>query len=191
MLCASILFTCAYTMSMFVPSCDHCYWEMGPLLLSGVGYAIYATVIWGSIPYTVPPSAVGTAFGMCTAIQNIGQGIAPLIYGPIHDHTQDKMFGWFWVDSFFVSMNLIGIVLHIALYIIDIKYHDGILNRVDKDDTLAELIASPGPEKKKGDLIRESMARKSRASQHLIEYKIDPNVRASLRRSLAKVGKNI
>lgn len=72
MLMSSIILVAAYSISMFLPECDKCYYEMVPLALSGVGYSIYATTIWGSIPYTVPPSAVGTAFGMCTAIQNIG-----------------------------------------------------------------------------------------------------------------------
>ena len=68
MLVSSLILVAAYTISMFLPECDKCYYEMGPLVLSGIGYSIYATTIWGSIPYTVPPSAVGTAFGMCTAI---------------------------------------------------------------------------------------------------------------------------
>jgi MFS family permease len=60
---------------------------MAPLLLSGIGYAIYATVIWGSIPYTVPPEAVGSAFGLVTSIQNLGQTIAPYAVGVIRDNT--------------------------------------------------------------------------------------------------------
>ena len=98
-----------------------------------------------------------------------------------------KNFGWFWVVTFFVGINLFGIVWHITLYIYDIRNNDGILNKVDADDQLAELTASPGPGKKTGDLIRESMA-KNRASQALVEYKVDANVRSSLRRSLAKRG---
>ena len=68
MICSSIILIIAYATSMFIPKCNKCYNEMVPLVLSGIGYAIYATVIWGSIPYTVPPEAVGSAFGLVTAI---------------------------------------------------------------------------------------------------------------------------
>lgn len=48
-------------------------------VLIGIGYSIYATAIWGSIPYTVPEKVLGSAFGMTTAIQNSGLVVAPLI----------------------------------------------------------------------------------------------------------------
>lgn len=41
---------------------------MYPLVLVGIGYSIYAAAIWGSVPYVVDPSSVGTAFGIATAI---------------------------------------------------------------------------------------------------------------------------
>lgn len=48
-------------------------------VLIGIGYSIYATAIWGSIPYTVPEKVIGSAFGMTTALQNSGLVVAPLI----------------------------------------------------------------------------------------------------------------
>ena len=65
---SSIILTAAYSISMFLPECDQCYSEMYPLVLTGVGYSIYAAAIWGSVPYVVTPQTVGTAFGICTAI---------------------------------------------------------------------------------------------------------------------------
>ena len=49
--------------------------------------------------------------------------------------------------------------MHIVLYFVDLKRYDGILNRVDSGDKLADLITSPPPGKTKGELIRESMAK--------------------------------
>lgn len=66
---SSIILICAFTVSMLMPSCtDQCYNEVYPLVLIGFGYSLYASVIWGSIPYTVDASTVGTAFGIVTAI---------------------------------------------------------------------------------------------------------------------------
>lgn len=69
------------------------------------------------------------------------------------------MLGYYWVDFFFVAVNVYGVLMHIVLYIVDIKRYDGILNKVDVGDTLADLITSPPPGKTKGELIRESMAK--------------------------------
>ena len=38
------------------------------------------------------------------------------------------------MDAYFVLINIIGLVLNITLYFMDIKYYDGILNKVDKED---------------------------------------------------------
>ena len=38
------------------------------------------------------------------------------------------------MDAYFILINIVGLFLNIALYFIDIKYYDGILNKVDKED---------------------------------------------------------
>ena len=53
---------------MMMPQCDKCHNEVYPLVLTGIGYSIYASAIWGSVPYVVAPHTVGTAFGLTTAI---------------------------------------------------------------------------------------------------------------------------
>lgn len=65
---SSVILIIAYTLSMFMPACDQCYNEMYPLVFTGIGYSIYAAAIWGSVPYTVAPQTVGSAFGIATAI---------------------------------------------------------------------------------------------------------------------------
>ena len=82
------------------------------------------------MPYTVPPQTVGSAFGICTAIQNIGLVVAPTLVGLIKDNTT-KGFGYYYVSFFFAVINVVALLMNLALYIIDIKYYDGILNKVD------------------------------------------------------------
>ena len=67
------------------------------------------------------------------AIQNIGLSIAPTIVGYIKDHTT-KMFGYYYVEMFFVGINIIGLACNITLYYVDITYNNGILDRVNKGD---------------------------------------------------------
>ena len=45
------------------------------------------------------------------------------------------------------------------MYYVDIKYYDGVLNRVDDGDAIEELMSSPAPGKRAGDVIRASAAK--------------------------------
>jgi nitrate/nitrite transporter NarK len=65
---SSIILLVAHVINMIIPDCNKCYSELGPLVLIGMGYSIYAAALWGSIPYVVDAKTVGTAFGFCTAI---------------------------------------------------------------------------------------------------------------------------
>lgn len=96
-----------------------------------------------------------------------------------------KMIGTYYTgaDLFFIGVNVIGLLSNVALYYVDIKYHGGVLDKVDAGDQLTALISSPKPGTK-GEIIRESI-RKGGDAAKLAQYKTDDDVRASLRRSLA------
>ena len=78
---SSLILIVAFTISLFLPDTEGSKLELIPLVLLGFGYSIYCSAIWGSIPYVVEPHTIGTAFGLCTAIQNIGLTVSPLIVG--------------------------------------------------------------------------------------------------------------
>jgi nitrate/nitrite transporter NarK len=84
---SSFVMIIAFAISANLPATDGSRLETIPLVLVGVAYSIYCAAIWGSIPYAVPAQSVGTAFGICTAIQNIGLVIAPTLVGWIKTHT--------------------------------------------------------------------------------------------------------
>lgn len=112
---------------MYLPDCpadEKCYDEVVPLVMCGLGYSIYASVIWGSIPYTVEPRTVGTAYGICTAIQNIGLAYAPWQVSYIIDsrkNAEGKGNFYEGADWFFIGVNVIGLISGIVLYYIDIN----------------------------------------------------------------------
>ena len=106
----------------------------------------------GLHPYTVEPRTVGTAYGICTAIQNIGLAYAPWQVSKIINMTtaldsEGKVIGTYYkgADIFFIAVNIVGLASGIVLYIIDIKFNNGILNKVDDGDELGALITSPQP----------------------------------------------
>ena len=83
---------------------------------------------------------------------------------------------------FFVGVNVVGFFTNAYLYYIDIKYHDGILNRVDDGQAIADLMTSPVQDRKA--LLKESMGR-SQDRQVLVDYQLDRNSRTALKRSMA------
>jgi len=89
--------------------------------------------------------------------------IAPTVVAYIRDQTADVEFGYYWVCAFFVAVNIVGLICNSLLYIIDIKYHDGVLNRVEKEDQLNQLMLSPEADTSRKDMIRDSLARSSHA----------------------------
>lgn len=124
-------------MSLMASECHQCNNEIYPLILAGIGYSIYAAAIWGSIPLVVPESAVGTAYGITSAIQNIGLTVAPTFVGYIKDRTLQIDHGFFWVHAFFVSINILGFILNVMLYYIDIYHNDRVLDTIKNADTKA------------------------------------------------------
>jgi len=99
-------------------------------VLLGIGYALYASVMWASIPLVVDPKTVGTAFGLTTAVQNIGLGFSPLIVGAIIDNTS-KDHGYFWASVFFACCGVVGMITGFFILCID-NARGGVLNKVDK-----------------------------------------------------------
>jgi MFS family permease len=124
----------------------------------GLAYSIYAAAIWGSIPYVVLPHTVGTAFGLAMAVQNIGLSFAPAIVAYIKDNTT-RMFGYYYVELFFIIVNVIGLACNITLYYVDIKYNNGILDKVDKGETLLDMVTSPTQNESRKELLKHSMAK--------------------------------
>ena len=107
-----------------------------PLFLLGLGFSVYAAALWGCIPYTVQPKMTGSAFGMCTAVLNIGLTISPLLAAQCLDTEKDG--GYFWLMVYFCVLSLIGLGINIWLYIDDIRNRGGILDKVDKGNNAEE-----------------------------------------------------
>ena len=120
-------------------------------------------------------------------MQNIGLTISPLIAGSMLKTKKDG--GYFWYFVYFEVLAVIGICLNLWLYMDDLKYRGGILNKVDKGEELADLMATPRQDaKSKARQMREELAAKGDEGQKaaLLEYKLDDEARASLRRSVAR-----
>lgn len=120
-----------------------------PLIFMGVGYSIYASALWGSVPYVVEPKTIGSAFGLTTAVQNLGLSVAPLLIGVEIDNTKSQD-GYFWSNITMALLAGIGLCANVILYYDDINNRGGVLNKVDKSAELKELMTSPPPGRRDG-----------------------------------------
>ena len=101
-----------------------------PLFLIGVGYSIYACALWGSVPYVVPENLLGSAFGLCTAVQNTGLTLTPLILAMLESFSNTKTVYNDLSLSFLALLGFLGFCINIVLYFDDIKNRGGVLNNV-------------------------------------------------------------
>lgn len=86
-----------------------------PLVLLGSGYAIYAAVIFASIPHIVPLKTIGTAYGMLFSSLNLGLALGAGAVGLLFDY-----FGSYYSCSvFFCLTAVLCIVTALGLLIAD------------------------------------------------------------------------
>lgn len=114
------LITLALASFMAIPDCSGCYWGIFGFGLLGLGFAIYASVIWPSVPFTVPEQSSGTAFGVVTSFQNTGMFAGPLMVGVIVDGTTFQH-GYFWALMLLVTCGILGLFTCLALWWVDYK----------------------------------------------------------------------
>ena len=119
-LISALCVTLSHVIFICLPDCNQCYDGPSVLILLGFGYSLYATVMWACVPFLVEAKTVGTAFGVSTAIQNMGLGTVPILIGVIQDNTSLED-GYFWVTFLFICMGIIGIITGICLLLIDFK----------------------------------------------------------------------
>ncbi|HUM05902.1 MAG TPA: MFS transporter [Terriglobales bacterium] len=64
------------------------HWNPLPsMIVLGAAFVLVPAAMWPSVPLVVEEKRVGTAFGLMTAIQNIGLGLFPLLNGKLRDVT--------------------------------------------------------------------------------------------------------
>jgi MFS family permease len=88
-----------------------------PMILLGFAFVLVPAALWPSVPLIVRSERVGTAFGLMTAIQNIGLGLFPLLNGLLRDKTGD------YVGSqiMFASLGLVGLMFALLLKRADVR----------------------------------------------------------------------
>jgi len=82
-----------------------------PMVLLGAAFVLVPAAMWPSVPLIVRSERVGTAFGLMTAIQNIGLGLFPLLNGLLRDLTKSYTAS----SVMFASLGLFGLTFAFLL----------------------------------------------------------------------------
>jgi MFS family permease len=82
-----------------------------PMILLGFAFVLVPAAMWPSVPLIVRAERVGTAFGLMTAIQNVGLGLFPLLNGLLRDKTGSYVAS----EIMFASLGLVGLVFALLL----------------------------------------------------------------------------
>jgi hypothetical protein len=98
-----------------------------PMIALGIAFVLVPAAMWPSVPMVVRQERTGTAFGLMTAIQNIGLGLFPLLNGFLRDKTHSYTAS----SVMFASLGLVGLFFAILLKRADIK-EGGILDAAKK-----------------------------------------------------------
>jgi MFS family permease len=87
------------------------------MIVLGAAFVLVPAAMWPSIPLVVDKERVGTAFGLMTAIQNIGLLVFPYLNGKLRDVTS----GYGYSQTMFAGLGAVGLVLAILLLAADRK----------------------------------------------------------------------
>jgi MFS family permease len=93
-----------------------------PMITLGAAFVLVPAAMWPSVPLIVRKQRVGTAFGLMTAIQNIGLGLFPLLNGVLRDITKTYTSSMIM----FASLGLFGLIFAILLKRADAREGGGL-----------------------------------------------------------------
>ena len=87
------------------------------MIVLGAAFVLVPAAMWPSVPLVVEKERVGTAFGVMTAIQNIGLLAFPYLNGTLRDVTHS----YGWSQTMFAGLGVLGLVFALLLLAADRK----------------------------------------------------------------------
>ncbi len=93
-----------------------------PMIFLGAAFVLVPAAMWPSVPLIVRKERTGTAFGLMTAIQNVGLGLFPLLNVLLRDATKSYTAS----SLMFASLGILGLVFAVLLKRADAKEGGGL-----------------------------------------------------------------
>ncbi|XP_063696106.1 major facilitator superfamily domain-containing protein 1-like isoform X1 [Culicoides brevitarsis] len=112
------------------------------MITVGLSYSMLASSLWPLVALIVPEYQLGTAYGICQSVQNLGLAVVTMISGVIVDKG-----GFFMLEIFFIGWLCIALIATIVIYLHD-SGNQGILNMSPKQRELRAAFISSSAEEK-------------------------------------------
>jgi MFS family permease len=93
-----------------------------PMITLGAAFVLVPAAMWPSIPLIVRKERVGTAFGLMTAIQNIGMALFPFLNGFLRDITKTYTSSMLM----FAGLGIAGMIFAVLLKRADVREGGGL-----------------------------------------------------------------
>jgi MFS family permease len=88
------------------------HWNPIPSMVAlGAAFVLVPAAMWPSVPLVVEEKRVGTAFGLMTAIQNLGLGLFPFLNGKLRDVTGT----YTATQIMFAGLGVVGLIFALLL----------------------------------------------------------------------------
>ncbi|XP_032294652.1 lysosomal dipeptide transporter MFSD1 isoform X1 [Drosophila virilis] len=87
--------------------------------IMGLSYSMLAASLWPLVALIVPEYQLGTAYGFCQSVQNLGLAVVTIVAGLIVDSSGGSHF---WLQLLFILFLLISLLATCAIWAYDRKY---------------------------------------------------------------------
>lgn len=109
------------------------------MVLMGISYSMLASSLWPLVALIVPEYQLGTAYGICQSVQNLGLAVVSIIAGAILDACDQD---FTWLEIFFIGWLTVALLSTFVIFFYD-KRTRGNLNMTPRQRvTFAEAITS-------------------------------------------------
>ncbi|CAB3250098.1 unnamed protein product [Arctia plantaginis] len=88
----------------------------------GISYSLLASGLWPLVALIVPENQLGTAYGICQAVQNMGLATVLILAGVIVDK-----YGYLMLEMFFLGCLFVALIAAVLINILD-SANNGVLN---------------------------------------------------------------
>lgn len=100
------------------------------MVTMGMAYSMLASSLWPLVALIVPEYQLGTAYGICQSVQNLGLAVISMFSGLIVDKG-----GYFMLEIFFIGWLVVSLLATIVIWLYN-SNNNGVLNMSPKERDL-------------------------------------------------------
>ena len=115
------------------------------MTLVGASYSLATAVIWPLVPFLLPKEQLGVGNGIMTSVENLGLAVLPLVFSAVQAAPSIAGTSWLYTLPILLLVAAAVVAFALVLYqvVIDVKFHQGRLNKPASERTATDGRAQP------------------------------------------------